>query len=92
MRGSCPVCNGFRVIGKNCTQCGKKAKDFGKYTDYFDNYSAYEEIDTVKLTDNIKNDQSEGLCPHLYYCENCHKESIVLIEEVAEKETPLFFD
>ncbi|WP_026689038.1 hypothetical protein [Alteribacter aurantiacus] len=96
MSGTCPVCNGFRVVSKPCDLCNRPMQDCGKYTDYFDKYSAYEEIDTVKLTNHIQNDQSADLCAHLFYCSPCQKETIVLIDEEQgfekQKETPLFFD
>nr|WP_232735834.1 hypothetical protein [Alteribacter populi] len=77
----CPVCNGFTKIELQCEQCGKPLTDCGKYTDYFDKYSAYEEIDAVKLADGIKKDSAIGQCPHLLFCDSCHIERIVIIDE-----------
>jgi len=49
--------------------------------DYFDDYSAYMEIDQLKQIDGIPTTLSGHECAHLFYCPMCHHEEVKLIEE-----------
>ncbi len=80
----CPLCNGLDSLQSSCQQCGTMLMDEGRYMDYFDDYSAYLEIDEMKLVDGISDDQKNEQCPHVFTCQTCNTESVVLI-----KETPL---
>ncbi|MDQ0254191.1 DNA-directed RNA polymerase subunit M/transcription elongation factor TFIIS [Evansella vedderi] len=77
----CPACNGIENISQNCPSCGSLMEDKGRWFDYFDDYSAYMPINTMKLFDGIQNDLQQETCPHLLYCENCHNDSVILIQE-----------
>lgn len=78
--GICPLCNGFQEIQMNC-ECGGKMVDSGRIMDYYDDYSAYMEIDQLKLEDGYKESFSEHECPHLFTCPTCSKDQIILINE-----------
>lgn len=78
--GICPLCNGFKEVHLNC-HCGKEMLDSGKVMDYYDDYSAYMEIDQLKLEDGYPNSFSEGKCPHLFTCSSCTNDKIIMIEE-----------
>lgn len=78
----CPLCNGLESIHVSCKRCGSLVKDGGRYMDFFDDYSAYLDIDELKKTDGIENDYAEQKCPHLLFCYNCNKHFIFLISEV----------
>lgn len=77
----CPLCNGFLSLQLNCPHCSSKLIDFGKVTDYFDDYSPYMEIDDIKLTDGYKETTSQQYCPHLLKCLHCEIETVHLIKE-----------
>lgn len=79
--GYCPVCNGLEQVNQSCPQCGVAMVDKGRWFDYFDDYSAYMPINTMKLFDGIENDLQDETCPHLIFCEKCNKDSVVLIQE-----------
>lgn len=78
----CPICNGLESVYIVCKRCGHHVEDAGRYMDYFDNYSAYLEIDDKKKTDGIANDYVQAQCPHLLFCPHCHEQSIMLINEI----------
>ncbi|MGO4887515.1 hypothetical protein ACJ2A9_07155 [Anaerobacillus sp. MEB173] len=78
----CPLCNGLTTINYTCEQCSKVLNDNGKIIDYFDDYSAYLDTDGMKKIDGYPNDLQQHQCPHLFYCDDCHKEAIVFIQEV----------
>lgn len=82
MGGICPVCNGMENIYVSCKRCGYPLVDLGRYMDYFDQYSAYVEIDDKKKTDGIVNDYKMWKCPHLLYCPHCFAQNIMLINEL----------
>jgi len=65
-----------------CMDCGATVEDKGRYIDYFDDYSAYLEIDDMKKIDGIAADLSNHQCPHVLYCENCGKETVYLVNEI----------
>ncbi len=78
----CPLCNGMSSIESQCSSCQGQMVDQGRLLDYFDDYSAYLDIEGMKLFDGIENDQRDHQCPHVFYCSNCQKEDTVLIQEV----------
>ncbi len=78
----CPICNGFESIHISCKRCGSNVFDAGRYMDYFDNYSAYLDIDDTKMANGIENDFADSKCPHLLYCPHCSEQSIMLITEI----------
>jgi hypothetical protein len=78
----CPLCNGMSSPQTNCTTCNGVMDDKGRLLDYFDDYSAYLDIEGMKLFDGIENDQRDHQCPHVFYCPNCHGEKTILIQEI----------
>jgi len=50
--------------------------DKGKVTDFLDDYSAYEDIDTLQQVDGIKGHTS---CVHYFYCESCKWDEQIVI-------------
>lgn len=80
----CPVCNGIEVVSMTCELCNSVMDDKGRLMDYFDDYSAYLEIDGMKLFDGIKDDAKNQQCPHVFYCPNCQIEKTTLIQEIEE--------
>lgn len=76
----CPLCNGFQEIHPTC-QCGSQMVDSGREMDYYDDYSAYMEIDQLKLQDGYPNSYSNHKCPHLFTCPKCAKDKIIFINE-----------
>jgi hypothetical protein len=56
-------------------------EDAGKVMDYYDDYSAYEDINTLKENDGFPNSIRNGECPHLLSCPNCGEDDVVLIKE-----------
>ncbi|TMW70259.1 hypothetical protein [Alteribacter natronophilus] len=82
MSSYCPVCNGMKTIeASTCPGCSGLMEDCGKYTDFFDKYSAYEDIETVKLSNGVKDDHTGHLCAHMMYCRDCRIEKVVTIDE-----------
>jgi len=67
----CPLCNGLDEIMFVCPHCRHVIKDNGKVTDYLDDYSAYMDIEMMKLFDGVLNSLELHQCVHLFYCENC---------------------
>ncbi|OIJ08301.1 hypothetical protein BKP35_17740 [Anaerobacillus arseniciselenatis] len=78
----CPLCNGMASVETKCSTCHNQMNDQGRLLDYFDDYSAYLDIDGMKLFDGIENDAREQKCPHVFYCTNCDKENTILIQEI----------
>jgi hypothetical protein len=76
----CPLCNGFEELFRQC-RCGGKMNDSGKVMDFYDDYSAYMEIDLLKLEDGFPDSLSRHKCPHLFTCENCLNDEIIFIKE-----------
>ncbi|WP_395940617.1 hypothetical protein [Bacillus sp. HMF5848] len=76
----CPLCNGFSTLQVTCS-CGQVLEDHGRIIDYFDEYSAYMDIDGMKMVDGFVDTYKENLCAHLFYCSKCKKETIHLIHE-----------
>ncbi|MBM7702708.1 hypothetical protein [Metabacillus iocasae] len=77
----CPLCNGFNQVEYTCAKCGHKTEDMGRVMDYFDDYSAYMEIEQMKLIDGITTTASDHQCAHLFYCILCHHEEVMTIQE-----------
>ncbi|OIJ21388.1 hypothetical protein BKP45_01000 [Anaerobacillus alkalidiazotrophicus] len=78
----CPICNGLTSVEIQCEQCHSEMSDKGRLLDYFDDYSAYLDIDGMKLFDGITDDQKNNQCPHVFYCYQCHMENTILIDEI----------
>ena len=81
MSHMCPLCNGFHQFHYQCSKCGHHIEEMGRIMDYFDDYSAYMEIDQLKQIDGIPTTLSGHECAHLFYCPMCHHEEVKLIEE-----------
>ena len=78
----CPVCNGLESVHIGCKNCGHALEDHGRYQDFFDDYSAYMEVDEMKKCNGIKDDFKTHKCPHLLFCTNCNEQSIILLREI----------
>jgi hypothetical protein len=78
--GFCPLCNGFREVQKECL-CGSQMVDSGRVMDYYDDYSAYMDIDQLKLEDGYRNSFLTNKCPHLFTCPICAKDQVLFIDE-----------
>lgn len=76
----CPLCNGFQEVKKKC-DCGSEMVDSGRIMDYYDDYSAYMEIDQLKLEDGYPNSFSNEKCPHLFTCSSCASDKVIMIDE-----------
>jgi DNA-directed RNA polymerase subunit M/transcription elongation factor TFIIS len=79
--GMCPLCNGFEQIKISCPNCGKSMDDSGRIMDFYDDYSAYMEIDDLKREDGYKDTFSKGKCPHLMSCPHCGRNEVKFIQE-----------
>ncbi|KXG10050.1 hypothetical protein PNH38_09855 [Anoxybacillus rupiensis] len=77
----CPLCNGLRERIFFCSHCGTDLEDHGKITDYFDDYSPYMEIDTMKKVDGYPMTLKHHECVHLFYCPQCRIEEVRFIKE-----------
>ncbi|WP_042349691.1 hypothetical protein [Bacillus massiliigorillae] len=77
----CPLCNGLQQVSLPCNKCQSVLIDKGKLTDYLDNYSAYEDIETLKQVDGVSDSIQRHQCVHFFFCENCGGEESVVIEE-----------
>ena len=77
----CPLCNGLKHIHLYCPECNSEMEDKGKVMDYYDEYSAYEDTDTLKKNDGFPHSQLYGQCPHLMKCPKCFHDEVILIKE-----------
>jgi transcription elongation factor Elf1 len=78
----CPLCNGFySEMPASCPNCKTLMMDHGKITDYLDEYSAYMEIETMKLFDGATDSLEAHHCIHLFSCSNCLHEEVLEIQE-----------
>ncbi len=77
----CPLCNGFEAPQYTCSSCGHLLTDGGRIIDYFDDYSAYMEIDGMKKIDGFENTLSQHQCAHLFYCDICTNSEVKMIQE-----------
>ncbi|WLR42796.1 hypothetical protein LC087_00690 [Bacillus carboniphilus] len=80
MRG-CPVCNGLTEIDQFCETCGESMVDKGKLTDYLDDYSAYMEIDSMKLFDGDQLSLEKHRCIHMVSCPTCKNDYLIAIKD-----------
>lgn len=78
----CPLCNQLEEPQYICRNCQQRMADEGRLMDYFDDYSAYLDIDGMKLFNGYPSDQKDHQCPHVFSCFNCSKQDVHLIEEV----------
>ncbi|MBB6454652.1 hypothetical protein HNQ94_003141 [Salirhabdus euzebyi] len=77
----CPLCNGLKVLQKNCQSCQQEMDDNGRLIDFFDDYSPYLEDEDAKLVDGYMNSKKEHICVHVFHCHSCHTEEKVEIKE-----------
>ncbi|WP_453990659.1 hypothetical protein [Bacillus nitroreducens] len=77
----CPLCNGFYKANFSCTQCENLLEDSGRVLDYFGPYSAYMQIDSLKMIDGIPTTLQNNECAHLFYCTVCNNQEIKMIKE-----------
>lgn len=77
----CPLCNGLEEYYGTCASCGSMLIDTGKVTDYLDDYSAYMEINLLKMVDGDLNSLENHVCLHLFSCAVCQQEQIITIQE-----------
>lgn len=77
----CPVCNGLTTLPLTCKNCGRQMVDQGRIMDYYDDYSPYMEIDLMKMEDGYPDSCSGHKCPHLYRCESCQTDEVILLNE-----------
>ncbi len=77
----CPLCNGFEQKTIQCSNCQTIMEDKGKVTDYFDDYSAYMDIDIMKMYDGHATSLEEHLCLHYFYCPACQNQETNTIQE-----------
>ncbi|MCP3741634.1 hypothetical protein [Rossellomorea sp. BNER] len=54
--------------------------DHGRVYDYYDDYSAYMDIDSIQLADGIPGSSGGEECLHLFACSNCTFEKPVIIK------------
>lgn len=76
----CKLCNGMSEIIYSCPQCNSDLVDVGRIYDYFDDYSAYMDIDLIKLVDGNPTSSKKNECVHLFKCEDCNVDLQVKIE------------
>ncbi|MDQ0232339.1 hypothetical protein [Metabacillus malikii] len=77
----CPLCNGFESSMIQCPNCQTMMEDKGKITDYLDDYSAYMDIDMMKLFDGNLTSLEDHTCSHYFYCTSCQHEEVNSIKE-----------
>ncbi|MCL6572104.1 MAG: hypothetical protein K6T88_10535 [Bacillus sp. (in: Bacteria)] len=77
----CQVCNGLREVSLFCANCGNPMMESGRIMDFYDDYSPYMEIDLMKLEDGYPDTNSAGKCPHLFCCQTCKNDEVILITE-----------
>ncbi|MBU9720749.1 MULTISPECIES: hypothetical protein [Bacillaceae] len=78
----CPLCNGMNDLNIQCQSCNNQMSDKGRYFDYFGDYSPYESIELMKESDGIATDKQDETCPHLFTCESCQQDKVILVQEV----------
>lgn len=79
--GACQVCNGLIEISILCPTCQVVLEDMGRVMDYYDDYSAYMEIDQLKLEDGFPTTYRNETCPHFYRCASCSHEEVRIHHE-----------
>ncbi|WP_096188190.1 hypothetical protein [Evansella halocellulosilytica] len=80
----CPLCNGFESLHIKCEKCNSQLLDQGRMADYYDDYSAYEPINLIKLENGISHDYRLNKCAHFVFCSTCQQASILLVSELKE--------
>ncbi|WP_156288668.1 hypothetical protein [Oceanobacillus salinisoli] len=80
----CPLCNGVETAAVECPNCQATLEDQGKITDYFDDYSAYMDIDMMKMFDGNRKSLEDHECLHYFYCTNCQHEETRTISDSAD--------
>ncbi|WP_243385866.1 hypothetical protein [Bacillus kexueae] len=80
----CSLCNGLKNVTRTCPQCQAEIFDKGKVTDYFDDYSAYMDIESMKLFDGFQHSIELHQCIHLFFCEYCMYEELYIVHERNE--------
>lgn len=78
----CPLCNQIEEPQYICPHCLEAMADEGRLMDYFDDYSAYLDIEGMKLFDGYQGDRKNHECPHVFSCLKCSKQVVHLINEV----------
>ncbi|MDQ0484706.1 hypothetical protein [Guptibacillus hwajinpoensis] len=80
MTFECPLCNSFAAIELVCHICESiPLLDQGREADFYDDYSPYESIESVKQNDGYQDKAHE--CPHVLACPTCGVSEVYLIEE-----------
>ena len=77
----CPICNQMEQRDEECPRCHHLMEDRGRIMDYFDDYSAYLDIEGMKQNNGYSNDARNHQCPHIFYCTHCYYNKVVLINE-----------
>jgi hypothetical protein len=77
----CPLCNGLETKIIQCPNCQTIMEDKGKITDFLDDYSAYMDIDMMKLFDGDRQSLENHQCVHVFYCWACQHEETRAIKE-----------
>ncbi|MEI5906406.1 hypothetical protein WAK64_04975 [Bacillus spongiae] len=79
----CPLCNGLKQPHIVCTTCNNEMQNTGRIYDFFDEYSAYMDIESMKLVDGVTSSGEQEQCSHLFYCDICKASFIkkILLEE-----------
>jgi hypothetical protein len=75
---ACSLCNGVTRMAIDCSTCGAKLTDRGRIYDYYDDYSAYMDIDEIKLADGIPDSSGSDDCIHLFAGDCGHEETRVI--------------
>lgn len=79
--GICQVCNGLVKYIFTCPKCQRSLEEKGRLMDDYDDYSAYMEIDLLKLEDGFPNNFIQKTCAHIYHCATCRYEEIHFFQE-----------
>ncbi|WP_078381586.1 hypothetical protein [Sutcliffiella halmapala] len=79
--GMCPLCNGFEKYEQSCSSCGDLLVDAGKVTDFLDDYSAYMEIELLKMVDGNVSSLDDNICMHVISCPTCDSEQMIAVKE-----------
>lgn len=77
----CPLCNQLQSKTEECPKCQHVMDDRGRVMDYFDDYSAYLDINGMKKSDGFAEDNEKHQCPHIFYCTYCHHNKVLLVNE-----------
>jgi hypothetical protein len=79
--GMCPLCNNFRDVNVQCPDCGTRMENKGREAEYYDDYSPYMPIDQMKLEDGYPTDYKNGECPHVFACQKCGSDQVIMVKE-----------